>query len=372
MTIDIQEVNSYSDRKAFVDFQFNLYKDSKFWVPPMRKDEIDAINSKTNPAFEFCKASYWIAYQNGKIVGRIGAIINHLYNEKVNEKLGRINRVEFIDSDEVVNKLFGTAIEWLKKEGVTRVHGPLGFTNLDTQGLLIEGFDHLPSIASVYHLPYYQTHFERLGFTKENDWVEFRLTLTEHPVHKASRGAELIKRRFGFEVVRFQNKSEMMAYTPQIFEILNSAFQSLPYVQHFNSKMVEYYTKKYFNVLDPIYVRAVKKDDQLVGFVVGLPNLSKAMQKANGRLWPFGFWYLFQALKRPTEIDLLLTGVLLERQHEGVAVILFAELQSEMLSQGIHIMETTGIFEDNHNVISNWKNYENVQHKRRRCYTKNI
>jgi ribosomal protein S18 acetylase RimI-like enzyme len=372
MSIDIQVVKTKLDRKTFVDFQFNLYKNNNFWVPPIKKDELAAINPEKNPALEFCDAEFWLAIKDGQVVGRIGAIINHLYNKKVGKSLGRINRIEFINDKAVSEKLFETAFEWLKNKNVHTVHGPLGFTNLDTQGLLIEGFDHLPSIASVYHHAYYAEHFEDLGFKKENDWVEFRLTLTERPVNKASRGSELIKKRFGFDVVKFNTKAEMQAYAKPIFQILNEAFQDLPYVNRFNDKMIDLYATKYFKVLDPKYVRVVKKEEAIIGFVVGIPSLTKAMQKAKGKLFPFGFTHVLKALKNPTEIDLLLTGVLPEHQSSGVAVILFAEIQKQMMDSGINTMETTGIFETNQNVIANWKNYENIQHKRRRCYIKNL
>lgn len=372
MSIDIQEVTTNKDRKVFVDFPFKLYKENAFWVPSIKSDEIKAMDPIENPAFEFCEAKFWVAIKDGQVVGRIGAIVNHLYNEKVGQKYGRINRVEFIDNDLVVDALFDTALTWLKAEGMTYVHGPLGFTNLDTQGLMIEGFEYLPSIASVYHLPYYLEQFERLGFKKENDWVEFQLTLTERPVKKAARGSELIKKRFGFDVIRFTTKAEMQAYSKEIFQILNDAFQDLPYVNRFSDKMIELYSEKYFKVLDPKYVRVVKKEEAIVGFVVGLPNLSEAMQKTGGKLFPFGFVHLMKAIKNPKAIDLLLTGVLQEHQSSGVAVILFAELQQEMMDAGITQMETTGIFESNQNVIANWKNYENVQHKRRRCFVKDL
>ena len=372
MSVDIQEVNSKSLQKTFVEFPFNLYKENSYWVPSIKKDELEAIDSQKNPAFEFCEAKFWIAKKGGKLVGRIAAIINRLYNEKTGQEYGRISKVEFVDDQEVVDALFGVALNWLKSKAMKKVHGPLGFTNLDTQGLLIEGFDHLPSIASVYHLPYYQKHFERLGFEKENDWVEFRLTLTDKPVNKAVRGSSLIRKRFGYDVVRFETKAEMQEYAPTIFKILNEAFQNLPYVNKFNNKMIELYSKKYFKVLDPRFVRVVKKENEIVGFVVGLPSMSVAMQKAKGKLFPFGLFHLLKAMKNPKEIDLLLTGVLEEHQNNGVAVILFAELQSEMLKSDIKIMETTGIFETNQNVIANWKNYEHIQHKRRRCFVKDL
>ena len=372
MSIKIVEITDKQGIKKFVDFQFHLYKDTPKWVPPIKADEIKALQKDKNPAFEFCDAKFFLAYRDDKIVGRVGAIINHLYNKKTGKKYGRINRIEFIDDKEVSRTLIETAGEWFKTQGIEYIHGPLGFTNLDTQGMLIEGFDYLPSIASVYHLPYYKEHFEALGFEKENDWVEFRLSLTEHPVKKASRGAELIKKRFGFDVVRFSDKKEMQKYSRKIFDVLNESFQELPYVTPFNDKLSNIYADKYFKVLDPRFVFVVKKDEEIVGFVVGLPSLSEAMQKAKGKLFPLGFTHILKALKKPKTIDLLLTGVVPEHQKSGVAVILFAELQSLMLKLGITEMETTGIFETNSNVIANWKNYEHIQHKRRRCFVKKL
>ena len=372
MSVDIREVTTPADAKQFVQVQFDIYQGNPYWVPPMIADERKSLDPQQNPAWEFCDAKFWLAYKDGKCVGRIGAIINKPYNEKVGDKLGRINRLEFFDDAEVFDALLEQAFSWLREKGMEKVHGPLGFTNLDTQGLLIEGFDYLQSVASVYHHPYYKKHFERAGFEKERDWVEFRLTLTDRPVNKAKRGAELIIKRYGFEVIRFKNREELKPYGKKVFDVLNDAFQDLPYVTRFSDKMTDYYVKKYFTILDPRYVRVVRDGEKMIGFVVGMPSLSEAMQKAGGRLLPFGWWHIMKALKHPKVIDTLLTGVLHDYHAKGVAVILYAELQGEMLSNGLNTIETTGIFEDNHPAISNWKNYEHIQHKRRRCYVKQL
>jgi len=371
MPVTIKEVTTKSDIKQFVNLQFELYKDNKNWVPPVKEAEIKSLLPE-NPAFDFCDVKFFLAYKADKCVGRIGAIINKSYNEKVGQKFGRINRIEFIDDYEVSGKLFQTAIDWFKELKMEYVHGPLGFTNLDTQGLLIEGFEYLPSIASVYHLPYYKDHFEKLGFEKENDWIEFRLTITEAPLAKAKRGAELVKKRYGVKVVSFKSRAELKPYSKRIFEILNDAFQYLPYVSHLNEKMIKLYADKYFGILNPKFIKVVTKDDEPIGFFVGLPSLSKAMQKANGSLFPFGFMHVLKSLKKPEVIDMLLTGVSQDFQNAGIAVILISELQEEMMKAGITTLETTGIFESNSNVITNWKNYEHIQHKRRRCYVKKI
>jgi len=371
MSVIIKEVSSKRDIKQFVNFQFELYKDNKYFVPPIKNAEIKSLLPH-NPALDFCNARFFLAFKNDKCVGRIGAIINKSYNDKTGKKFGRINRIEFIDDVEASGKLIQTAIDWFRLQGMEYVHGPLGFTNLDTQGLLIEGFDYLPSIASVYHLPYYKDHFEKLGFEKENDWIEFRLSITEAPLTKAKRGAELVKKRYGVKVVNFTSRSELTPYAKRIFEILNDAFQFLPYVSHLNEKMIKLYSDKYFNILNPKFIKVVTKDNEPIGFFVGLPSLSKAMQKAKGSLFPFGFIHVLKALKKPEVIDMLLTGVTQDYQNAGIAVILISELQEEMMKAGITTLETTGVFETNQNVITNWKNYENIQHKRRRCYVKNI
>jgi len=371
MAITIKEVITKLDRKQFVNFQFDLYKNNKYWVPPLKNAEIKSL-TKDNPANDFCDSRFFLAYKDGKCVGRIGAIINRNYNEKINQRFGRINRIEFIDDYEVSEKLIATAIAWFKEQQMEYVHGPLGYTNLDTQGLLIEGFDHLPSIASVYHLPYYKEHFEKLGFEKENDWIEFRLTITEAPFTKARRGAEMIKKRYGVDVLNFSSISELKPYTKKIFEILNEAFQFLPYVSSFNEKTIQLYADKYFKILNPRYIKIAVKDGQPIGFFVGMPSLSIAMQKANGHLFPLGIFHILKALKKPEVVDMLLTGVLQDYQNAGIAVVLVSALQEEMMKTGITQLETTGIFETNQNVITNWKNYEHIQHKRRRCYVKKI
>jgi len=371
MPIIIKEVKTNSEIKQFVRFPFQLYKGNKNWVPPLIDSEVKSL-TEMNPARDFCDSRFFLAFKEGKCVGRIGAIINKSYNEKVNTKFGRINRIEFIDDYEVSEKLINTAIEWFKEQQMEYVHGPLGYTNLDTQGLLIEGFDYIQSIASVYHLPYYQEHFNRLNFEKENDWIEFRLTITKAPLEKAKRGAELVKKRYGVEVINFSSIAELDPYKKKVFQILNDAFQFLPYVSPLNDKMIQLYADKYFKILNPRFIKVVTKDKEPIGFFVGLPSLSKAMQKANGKLFPFGFYHLLKALKKPEVIDMLLTGVLQDYQNVGIAVILISELQQEMVKAGVLELETTGVFESNHNVIANWKNYEHIQHKRRRCYVKKI
>jgi len=372
MALTIEAVRSKIQRKAFVNLQFEIYKNSPMWVPPLKADEVKAIDAEHNPAMEYSESEYWLAYRDNKVVGRIGAIINSKYNEKTGKKFGRFSRIEFFDDKEIFILLMDTAIAWIKERGMELVHGPLGYSNLDTQGLLIEGYDYLPSVASVYHMPYYKPHFDAYGFEKEIDWVEFRLTLGGRANEKSTRGAELIKKRYGFVVEKFTNNKQMLPYVKPIFEVLNKAFIKLPFVTPFNEKMVELYKKKYFKLINPKFVFVAKKEEEVIGFMIAVPSLSEAMQKAKGSLFPFGFYHILKAMKKPSVLDFFIIGVMPEYDRSGVAVILFDGIHEEMRKQGIKTMETGGIFETNHNVISNWKNYDRIQHRRRRCFIKAI
>jgi len=371
MSVLIREAKDKKDLKQFVEFQFGLYKGNKYWVPPIKNDEVKSLMPEHNPVFEFCKAKFWLAYKGDQCVGRIGGIINESYNEKTGEKTGRFTRVEFIDDAEVSAKLFETVEKWARAEGMTAMQGPLGFTNLDHQALLIEGFDHIPSIVSEYHLPYYKEHFEKLGYDKEIDWVEFRLKIDDSIPEKATRLNDIIKKRYGLQTLSFTKTSELKAYGKVVFDVLNDAFEDLFSMVRLDDKMIAYYTKKYFNRLNPKFVKIVEdKDHQVVGFIIGLPSLSKAMQKANGKLLPFGWYHLMKALKNPNEADLLLTGISPKMQGMGVSALLIFELQKVMIEHGITYVETTGIIESNHKAIQHWKNYEHIQHKRKRCFRK--
>lgn len=372
MPIEIKEVDNKKLFKDFVNVQFTIYKNNKFWVPPIKADEIKALQKEFNPAFRFCDAKFWTAYKDSKCVGRIGAIINHKYNEKTGKKVGRFTRAEFIDDTEVSAKLFEIAQNWLKENGMTAVEGPLGFTNLDHQGMLVEGFDHLPSAASEYHLPYYQDHMVRLGFKKEIDWIEFRLFLEGVP-EKAKRVSEIIKKRNGLTVKSFKSTSELKPYAIKLFEILNEAFKDLFSVVHLDKEMIDYYVNRYLMMLNPSFIRLIfDKNQELVAFIIGLPSLSEGLQKANGKLFPFGWWHIKKSLNKPKVVDLMLTGIMPEYQGKGVAAILINELQSEMEKHNVTEVETTGIFETNQKAIQNWKNYEHIQHKRKRCWIKEL
>jgi len=372
MKTEIREIKTGRELKEFAKFPYKLYAGHPFWIPPVFKEELALLDPGKNPSFEFCDVKFWMAYQNGKPVGRIAGIINRESNRLKNEKFGRFSRMEFINDREVSSLLLKTAEDWMREMGMTKIHGPLGFVNLDHQGMLIEGFDHLPSIVSDYHLPYYREHLEALGYEKEIDWVEFRLTIDEIP-EKALRLNEGIKNRYKLKVIQLKSVDELKQYPEKIFGLLNDAFEQLPYMVPYNDKMVTFYTKKFFSVLLPKYVKIVTGENgEMMGFIICIPSLSKAFQKAKGKLFPFGFTYILKALKKNDVADLVLTGVNPHYQKMGIAAILITEMQKTLLENGIKYVETTAIFETNHVAIQHWKNYPHIQHKRKRCFYKEL
>ncbi|MDR0364238.1 MAG: N-acetyltransferase [Bacteroidales bacterium] len=371
MSIVVREILTDSDRKAFVNLPYRLYRNNPYWVPPLKKGELKMLTPEENPAFEFCDVAFWIAEKNGKVVGRIGAIIHHLANKKTGKKMGRFTRFELIDDENVADALINTAEAWIKNKGMEGIHGPLGFSNLDHQAVLIEGFDHIASMASEYHHEYYHKHIERRGYVKEEDWLEFRITLPETIPDKVKRVSQIVKERHGFQTVHFTSKREMEPYIPKIFDIFNEAFEGLFSTFRFNEKIVKSIIDKYMPILKPEFVNVfLDGKDETVGFIIAAPSLSKALQKARGKLFPFGFIPIQKAMKHPEEVDLLLTGVKAEYASQGLPALMMGNLYQKFIDNGVKWVETTGMQESNHVAIQSWKSWNHIQHKRKRCYQK--
>lgn len=372
--IVIQPVDTPAQLREFVELPYRLYRGNKYWVPPMINDELAALNKNANPALDFCDLRMWIARRNSLTVGRIAAIVNHRWIAKNNgRQCGRLSRYDCIDDENVSRMLFSTAEQWLQSQGMHEVEGPLGFTNLDHQGVLIEGFDRLPSVGSEYSMPYYHTHFERQGYTKVMDWLEFRITFPAELPEKSFRVAQNIAERYNLHCRSFKTKAELRAQAPRIFSLFNDAFGSLFGAYPFPEKLMQFYIDKYMPVLVARYVKVVEDGaGTLAGFIIALPSLSRAMQLSGGKLWPLGWWHIMRALRRPTEIDLLLTGVRPELQRLGVAALLMNELWQTARADGVRFVETTGMLEDNHVALQMWKSFDHEQHKRKRCYGKKL
>lgn len=373
MSILIRPVTDKKTLNDFVNLQLFIYKNNPYFVPQLIADEKKALVKATNPAMDFCDSMFWVAYKNGKAVGRIGALINPLINEKNNEKVGRITRTEFIDDNEVVDMLFDVAERWIMSKGMEKIMGPLGFTNLDHQGLLIEGHDWMPAVASDYHMDYYQKHFDRLGYQKEIDWLEFRITFPTEMPDKAWRVEEMVTNRYGLQLVEFETKADLKPYAVDLFNVFNEAFTNLFGTFQLPQKLKDFYINKYFPLLHPKFVKMVKsKEGEIAGFLVCMPSLAKALQKANGKLLPFGWYHLKKAFEKPTEVELMLTGIKPEMQKMGVVSVLMNNLWKTCKSYNIQYVETTGMLENNNVAIQMWKMFDHVQHKRKRCYFKDI
>ncbi|MCL1822092.1 MAG: GNAT family N-acetyltransferase [Prolixibacteraceae bacterium] len=371
--MEIIEIRTKQERSEFVKLPFEIYKNNPFWIPPLNGGEMIIVDPEKNPYRQTADSKFWIVRKKGKAVGRIGAIIPHAYNAKTGENYGRITRPEFIDDDDVTDLLFKTAEEWIKSQGMTAVTGPLGFSNIDAQALLIDGFDQEPSVASVYHLPYYKNHFERLGYGKLIDWVEFNLFLEKQIPEKAARLAALVSDRYALRIERMKNKKQLRTYGREIFKLLNVSFNDLFSFVPFDDEMTEHILDSYIPVINPEFVHLVFNErNAIVGFIIPVPSMSKTMRIANGKINLRALISLMWTRKHNNIVDLCLTGVDPEYQSKGVASLLITETYKRLVARNIYIADTTGMIETNQKAIQNWKNFNHEMTKRKRCYIKMI
>lgn len=369
--IEIREVNTYRDLKKFVNFQYKLYRGNKYWVPPLRMDEINTLREDKNPAFDFCEAKYWLAIKDGEIVGRIAGIINNMYIEKWGTRNARFGWVDFIDDQEVSKKLFETVEAWAMDKGMTGIHGPLGFCDLDREGLLVDGFDEMGTFTTIYNYPYYPLHFEKHGYVKDVDWLEYELTIPNQIPDVIEKASQNALKRFHLKVLDAKKPKDLLPYVKGIFQLLNNAYSDLYGVVPLTDKQIELYTRQYFGFVNPDYVKIVlDQNDNVVAFGIAFPSLTLALRKTNGRLFPFGFIYLLDALKRNNMIDLCLVAVKPELQGKGVNAILMKEIHAKCVKNGIIKAQCNPQLESNIKVRTQWKYFDTKQHKRRRCYIK--
>jgi len=375
MSVIIKEVSNKKDLKAFVQFNIDLYKDNPYHVPCLIDDDLTTLNKEKNPAFEVCDAIYFLAYKNGKIVGRIAGIINRKSNEVWDQKLARFGFVDFIDDSEVSNALFDAVEKWAKEQGMNSLHGPMGFTDLDHEGMLIEGFDQLGTMSTIYNHPYYPEHLERIGFNKDQDWHEFKIYIPDAVPDKHLRIGEIVKQKYGLKVLKFTKRKDIWPYAHRIFETLNEAFKPLYGFAPLTEKQIEFYVNSYIPMvrLDMITIVVREEDDAVVGFGISLPSLSLALKKAKGKLFPFGFIHLLKAMKsKPRVIDLYIMGVLPEYQKKGVNALLFNDLIPVYRSLGVEYAESNPELETNSAVQAQWDYFKREHHKTRRAFIKEL
>jgi len=375
MSVEIKEVTSKKELKQFVKFSHKLYKGNPYYVPGLIEEEMMTLDKVKNPAFEVCDAIYFLAYKNGEIAGRIAGIINRSSNEVWKEKKARFGFVDFIDDNEVVDALFGAVEKWAHEQGMEDVQGPLGFTDMDHEGMLIEGFDQLGTMATIYNYPYYPKHMERLGYIKDQDWCEYKIFIPESVPEKHLRIGEIVMKRFGLKIMKFKNAKEIMPYARNVFHTLNAAYAPLYGFAPLTEKQIDYYVNMYIPMLRFEMVTLIVKeaDNSVAGFGISLPSLSRAMQKADGHLFPFGWIPLLKALKsKPKVIDLYLTGVMPEYQNKGVNALLFNDLIPVYQRLGVVYAETNPELETNNAVQAQWEYFKREHHKTRRAFTKKI
>jgi len=372
MPVEIRRVEGRKGIKEFVRFPYSIYRNDPCWVPPLDLDAIGTLSLDKNPAFEYCEAALWMAYKNGKAVGRVAGIVNKRYIEKWGLKRARFGWLDFVEDREVAAALLKTVEDWAREKGLEGLCGPLGFTDMDKEGMLIEGFDELGTYATYYNRPYYPKFLEELGYVKDVDWVEFNVkTPTEIP-EKVKRVQELIAKRTGVRVAEWKNKKEIVEkYADDIFELIDDAYSHLYGTVPLTHAQVEFYIKTYLGFVDPRFTKVlVDKDDKLIGFGITMPSLSLAAQKAKGRLFPFGWYHFMAALKRPRTLDMYLVAVRHEYQARGVIALILGALNADAVKAGIRDCETNVELETNVEVQSLWKDYDKRQHKRRRAFYK--
>lgn len=375
MSVVIREVIGKKELKKFVRFNIDLYKDNPYHVPGLIEEEMVTLDKKKNPAFEVCDAIYFLAYREGQIVGRIAGIINRRSNETWNQKYARFGFLDFIDDEEVVNALFEAVENWARRQGMQSIQGPMGFTDLDHEGMLIEGFDQLGTMATIYNYPYYPKHMERLGYTKDQDWHEFKIYIPEGIPEKHQRIGEIVKKKYGLKVMKFTRTKDIMPYAQRVFETLNASYAPLYGFAQLTQKQIDYYINMYIPMLrlDLVTLIVREEDDAVVGFGISLPSLTKALQKAKGRMFPFGWIHLLKALKtKPKVVDLYLTGVLPEYQNKGVNALLFNDLIPVYKSVGTEYAESNPELESNNAVQAQWDYFKREHHKTRRAYIKKL
>ncbi len=371
MAVQLREVTSRRDLKRFVLFPFSLYKNNPNWVPPFIVDELNTLRRDRNAAFRYCEAAYWLAWRDNKVVGRIAAIKNDRFIQKWGKSYARFGWIDFVDDREVSAALLTRVEEWARERGLVGIHGPMGFTDLDKEGMLVEGFDELGTLPMIYNHAYYPEHLEALGYQKDVDWLEYEIKAPPEIPEKVLRVQDMVLKRSHLRLVEARRSKDLRPYAREVFEVLNEAYADLYGVVELSEEQIDAYIKQYFSFIQPDYAKViVDQDNRVAAFGIGMPSLSRALQRSKGRLLPVGFLHILHALRKPRQLDLYLVAVRPKYQNLGVNSILMTEITRSGLRNGIRSAETSGELENNKAVQDFWKHYDKRQHKRRRCYVK--
>lgn len=376
MALEIREITTRKELKQFIEFTNTLYRECEYYCPPLFFDEMNCFDKEKNPALEVCDYKLWMAYRDGKAVGRIAGVVNYKANEKWGYKNARFGWFDFIDDLEVSKALLDKVAEWGKEKGMTAINGPVGFTDFDHQGLLLEGYEYLAPMASLYNFPYYVKHFDAYGLTKDADWIEIQVYPPTCCPERLNRIAEIVKERSKVRVDKVKNARELVRkYGIEYMDVIDVAYQKLYNFQPMTIKQKNYYKDMYFPILNFDFVTLVVNDkDEVVGVGVGMPDISEPLRKCGGHLFPFGWYHVLKALKAK-EMDafnFLLIAVRPDYQDKGINALFFQDQIPYINKYKIKRLETTAILETNTKNIANFTQFDHKMHKRRRAYIKQI
>ena len=371
--IIISEVSSKSELKKFVKFPFQLYKNNKYWVPPIIKDEMDSFDKTINPVFEHADARFFLAYQNNKIVGRIAAIINWTEVNEQKVKKMRFGWFDMIDDIEVSKALLQKVNQIGKENKLEFIEGPVGFSNMDKVGILTKGYKELSTMITWYNHPYYKDHIEKLGYKKSQNFLETYFYFKDVEITKYKRYAEIVKKRYELKPLNFSSTKEIMPYVEEMFALFNTSYEKLPSFVPISNKQIEYFKNKFIRFINPEYIKfIIDKNGKLITFSITMPSFAKAFQKANGKLFPTGFLHILKAKKYSKDVVFFLIGVLPEYQKKGVTAIVFDEFFKTYKEKGILKTFTTPELEENKDIQLIWKNFKPIVYKKRSTYKKEI
>ncbi|OQA90880.1 MAG: hypothetical protein BWY27_00739 [Bacteroidetes bacterium ADurb.Bin234] len=373
MPIIIKEVQSKKELCAFIKFPFKLYKHSKYYVPPLISKEMKTLDKRKNPAFEFCEARYWMAFRDNVIVGRIAGIFNYAINKKYDKTFIRFGWFDFIEDQDVVNALLFEVEKWGIEKNAEMVNGPLGFISFDPTGVLVEGFDEIPTSYATYNYPYYDKLIKNYGYVKDADWIEFNIKVPERMPEKILKVSALIKERYKLRNLEFTTKNEALKYTDLLFNLLNDIYGDLPGYIKLTPAVKDNIMKELNSLFLPDYLSIIiNEKDEPVAFGIVTPSISGALQKARGKLFPLGLFYILKAIKSHKVADLLLIGVRPDYQNKGVHSIIFEKNLQSLINHKVKEVEVTRTLENNSKLTNIWGPYEYRQHKRARCYVKQL
>ncbi|MGI6176212.1 MAG: GNAT family N-acetyltransferase [Christensenellales bacterium] len=372
-TVEIREVATKKEFRLFCNFPIQLYKDHPYAVPDLRMDERNNLRRDRNPAFDYCEAKYFLAYRDGKVVGRIAGLINHAANEKWNTHTLRFCRVDFIDDEEVSKALFDAVEGWAKERGYDKVIGPIGFCDLDKEGMLVEGFDELDLFITIYNYPYYMKHLEKLGYAKEEDWIEYRIKVPQTIDPRLARLHQRVLERLNLHVAEIRNKREVKQYLTGVFDIINEAYDDLYGTVPLTHKQIDWYVGQFLPLINlKLLSLVLDENKRIVGLGLAAPSLSEPLRKHKGRLFPFGWISVLRACRKMDTMNLFFIAVRKEYINKGLPAVMMSHMNQGAIDLGVQYAETGPELETNHKVLSLWKSFDARQHRRRRCYAKQL